>query len=67
MKLEKWALIAEIVSSVAVVVTLVLLLFEVRENTDIARAARTNETAVAMRPASKFILSSLLPLCSFSF
>ena len=38
MKLEKWALIAEIVSSFAVVVTLILLVVELRDNTVALRA-----------------------------
>ena len=40
MKLEKWALIAEIVGGLAIVVTLVVLIVEVRGNTD-AIAAQT--------------------------
>ncbi len=39
MKLEKWALIAEIVSGVAIVVTLVILIFEVRGNTSAVQIA----------------------------
>ena len=39
MKLERWALLAEIVGSVAVVVTLAILILEVRENTEESRAA----------------------------
>ena len=39
MKLEKWALIAEIVGSVAIVITLVILIVELRGNTDEMRAA----------------------------
>jgi len=39
MKLERWALVAEIVGSVAVVVTLAILILEVRENTEESRAA----------------------------
>jgi len=38
-KLEKWALIAEIVSSVAIVVTLAILVIEVRTNTAALRAS----------------------------
>ena len=34
MKLEKWALIAEVVSGLAVVLTLVFVLFEIRTNND---------------------------------
>ncbi len=39
MKLEKWALIAEIVSGVAVVVTLIFLILGIRENTEVVRAS----------------------------
>ena len=39
MKLEKWALIAEIVGSFAVVVTLALLIVGVRANTEVIRVA----------------------------
>ena len=38
-KLSDWASIAEIVSGIAVVVTLVFLVFGIRENTEITRAA----------------------------
>ena len=37
MKLEKWALIAEVAGSVAVVATLIVLIFEVRGNTELSR------------------------------
>ena len=39
MKLEKWALIAEVVGGVAIVVSLVVLIFEVRGNTEAVSAA----------------------------
>lgn len=39
MKLEKWAMIAEIVSGVAIVVSLIFLILEIRENTDATRAS----------------------------
>ena len=39
MKLEKWALIAEIVSGLAVVVTLIFLILGIRENTSVTRAS----------------------------
>ena len=39
MKLEKWALIAEIVSGFAIVLTLIVLIVETRGNTDELRAA----------------------------
>jgi hypothetical protein len=39
MKLEKWALIAEIVSGAAVLITLIFLVLGIRENTDVQRAS----------------------------
>ena len=42
MKLERWALVSEIVGSVAVVVTLIILLVEVRGNTAAIQAATYN-------------------------
>ena len=49
MKLERWALIAEIVGSFAVVVTLVFLLVEVRENTEETRAANRHTVFTDLR------------------
>ena len=37
MKLEKWALIAEVLGGVAILISLVVLIFEVRENTELAK------------------------------
>lgn len=45
MKLEKWALIAEIVSGAAIVVTLIVLILEIRTNTDAIRAQNRQSTA----------------------
>jgi len=39
MKLEKWALIAEIFSGFAIIVTLAVLIYETRQNTDATYAA----------------------------
>ena len=44
MKLEKYGLIAEIVSSVAIVVTLVILVIEIRGNTEAIRAQTAQAT-----------------------
>ncbi len=49
MKLKRWALIAEIIGSFAVVVTLVFLLFEVRENTEETRAANRHTVFTDLR------------------
>ena len=38
MKLEKWALVAEVISGTAIVISLVILIFEVRGNTDAVQA-----------------------------
>jgi hypothetical protein len=55
MNLQKYALVAEIVGSIAVVVTLVVLIFEVRANTEAIRAGnrqsiseRTGDFALAV-------------------
>jgi hypothetical protein len=42
MKLEKYALAAEIISGVAIVVTLIILIIEVQGNTDVLRAQTIN-------------------------
>ena len=47
MKLEKWALLAEIVSGVAIVVTLIVLIFETNANTGATLAA--NRQSIASR------------------
>ncbi len=44
MKLEKYALFAEIVSAIAIVVTLIFLIVEVRGNTDAIRAQTAQAT-----------------------
>ena len=45
MKLEKWALIAEIVSGIAIVATLIFLILEVNANTDATLAANRQSLA----------------------
>lgn len=45
MKLEKWALIAEIIGAAAIVISLVYLIIEVRENTDAVNASNRQSTA----------------------
>lgn len=45
MRLEKWALVAEIVGSAAVVVTLIFLIIEVRGNTEASLAANRQSLA----------------------
>lgn len=45
MKLEKWALVAEIVSGFAIVVTLVVLITQTMANTDATRAANRQSLA----------------------
>lgn len=44
MKLEKWALTAEVVGGVAIVVTLIVLIVETRANTDAIRAQTAEAT-----------------------
>ena len=55
MKLEKWALIAEIVGSFAIVVTLVILVVEIRTNTEAVRAT----TAQSLISSSRDFLLAL--------
>ncbi len=57
MKLEKWALSAEIVGSVAVVVTLAILIFEVRGNTS-AIQAQTVQAAATLDQDFLLVLGS---------
>ena len=54
MKLEKWALIAEIVGGVAIVVTLIALIVELRGNTGAIRAQTAQATfqTSAQRPSA---------------
>ena len=47
MKLEKWALIAQIASGFAIIVTLVILIFEVRGNTDAVSAQTISAQRIA--------------------
>jgi len=47
MKLERCALLAEIVSGIAIVLTLVILVFEVRSNTDAVRAQTIGAQRIA--------------------
>jgi hypothetical protein len=56
LKLEKWALIAEIVGAFAIVVTLIFLIVEIRGNSSAIRAATA--TSIADRTQT-LILSSL--------
>ena len=49
MKLERCALVAEIVGSIAVVVTLAILILEVRENTDESRASNRQSVISDLR------------------
>jgi hypothetical protein len=51
-KLSDWANVAEVVSGVAVVITLIFLILSIRENTEITRAAAYDtfaETPAALR------------------
>ena len=54
-KLSAWASFAEIVSGMAVVVTLVLLVLEVQENTETMRTAAQQEAARAAVDGFRFI------------
>ena len=58
-KLSDWSSIAEIVSSIAVVVTLVVLIFEVRGNTDALHA--TNRQSIAARTEAIALANATSP------
>ena len=55
MKLEKWALIAEIVGGLAIVVTLTILIVELRGNTDAIRSQTAQATFSLSFQASTFM------------
>lgn len=57
-KLSDWASIAEIVSSLAVVFTLVFLIFGIRENTEITRAAAYDRNIDSLNEARGWIANS---------
>ena len=52
MKLNELTQIAEVISGIAVVITLVLLIFEIRDNTEATISANTQETLRASRDAA---------------
>jgi len=54
-RLEKLALIGEIVGSFAIVVTLVILIFELRANTDAVRSQMAQDTFSLSFQASTFM------------
>ena len=55
MKLEKWGLMAEIVGGLAIVVTLVILIAELRSNTDAIRSQTAQDTFSLSFQASTFM------------
>ncbi len=58
MKLEKWALIAEVVGAGAIVITLILVLFEIRGNTDAIRAQTISSQVEAERERRNRIIEN---------
>jgi hypothetical protein len=66
MKLEKWALIAEVVSGVAIVVTLAILIFQIRQNTDAIRAANRQSVATRSQDWTLHVLSDPDSLAVFA-
>ena len=56
-KLSDWASIAEIFSSIAVVVTLVLLLLGIKENTEVTRASSFAESIDSINRGEEIILA----------
>ena len=59
MKLKEWALMAEIISGVAIVVTLIFLILEVKANTDATLAA--NRQSLASRTEAMLLVQSTSP------
>ena len=59
MKLDKWAVIAEIVGSFAVVVTLIVLIVQVRENTEVIQT--TNRESATQRTEERTLAVALDP------
>ena len=59
MKLEKWALVAEIVSGFSIVITLIFLLFEVRANTEATLA--TTRQSLASRTEAFLLAQATSP------
>jgi len=57
MKLEKWALIAEIVSGLAVVVTLAILIAGIRENTNATRASVYTTSIEGLNALNRTVLA----------
>jgi len=58
-KLSDWATIAEVIGSFAVVVTLIVLIIQVRENTDVVQA--TNRQSAAERSESRTMAVAMNP------
>jgi hypothetical protein len=57
MKLSTWASIAEIVASLSVVVTLIVLIVGVRENSDLVRASAYSENLQSINDVQAVVLS----------
>jgi hypothetical protein len=57
LRLSDWASIAEIFSGIAVVVTLVLLLLGIRDNTEITRASMYADTMESMSELDRTVLA----------
>jgi len=57
-KLSDWASVAEIIASTAVVITLIILIFGVRENTEVVRAGSYNELLGNVDEQAHVILAS---------
>ena len=58
MRLEKWALIAEILGATSIVATLVVLIFQVGENTAAIRAASLQSVATRIEERTMFVATN---------
>jgi len=58
MKLEKWTLIAESVGTIAIVASLIVLVFQVRENTEATRVASFDAVTQSFNDWRNFLLEN---------
>lgn len=58
MRLEKWALVAEVISGIAIVASLIVLIFEIRESTELARIAAYDAASRDFDESRRFALTN---------
>ena len=67
MKLDRWALVAEIVSGVAIVITLIILILEVRSNTQAIQAETTFNVVTTYRDQNARLVENVGGLADIMF